>query len=102
MNITLIPNWQLIILIGLAVVFFGLWQWNWFRQRAYALMVQAKRLAKDEILKSGEDQEQWVVNMLSKIPWIMFIPRGWLVIAVKYLYGIAKDYCDDGKINNSI
>ncbi len=31
--------------------------------RLYALMLQAKRKAKDAILKSGQEQEEWVLKM---------------------------------------
>jgi len=89
-------------LILITVVVFALSQWNWLRQRAYALMLQAKRLAIAEILKSGEEQEQWVTDMLQAIPWLLFIPYRSKLIMVKYLYRAAKDLCDDGKLNNSI
>jgi hypothetical protein len=56
-------------------------------------------------LKSGAEQEEWVVkNLLQRLPkaWIIFITEDRLRKIVKYLYDKAKDYCDDGKLNNSI
>ena len=67
MNIELIKYWQYIVMSGVFIIFIGMFQCLWFRQRAYALMLQAKRMARDEILKSGEEQEQWVVDMLQAV-----------------------------------
>lgn len=102
MSIELINNWQYVVMIGAIITLFGLLQCMWFRQRAYALMLQAKRMARDEILKSGEEQEQWVTDMLQAIPWLIFIPRSAKLYSVKYLYKVAKDLVDDGALNNSI
>lgn len=99
---TFIPPYAYIVLIGIIIILIGLFQCLWFRERAYALMLQAKRLAIDEILKSGEEQEQWVTDMLQAIPWLIFIPRSAKLYAVRYLYKIAKDLVDDGALNNSI
>jgi hypothetical protein len=101
MNITLVDNWQYIVMIGAILVLFGLMQWNWFRQRAYALMVQAKRMAIDEVLKSGDEQEQWVVDALQAIPILLPIPRSVKLQVVRYLYKIAKDLCDNGQLDGS-
>lgn len=101
-SLTLVDNWVYIVMAGAIIVLFGLMQCLWFRQRAYALMLQAKRMARDEILKSGEDQEQWVTDMLQAIPFLIVIPRGAKLLAVRYLYNIAKDLCDNGQLDGSI
>lgn len=100
--LTQIEVYNTIIGLGLIIVLLGLSQWNWFRQRAYALMLQGKRMAKCEILKSGEEQEQWVTDMLQAIPWLLPIPRNVKLVLVKYLYRVAKDLCDNSVIDNSV
>lgn len=100
-SISLVPNWAYIVLIGMVLVLIGLCQCLWFRQRAYALMVQAKRMAADEILSSGPAQEEWVTDMLQAIPYLIMIPRSAKLYTVRYLYRIAKDLVDDGALNNS-
>lgn len=102
MTVTLIPYWQYVVAGGVFLMLLGLWQWNWFRQRAYALMVQAKRMARDEILKSGAEQEQWVVDALQAVPFLIVVPRSVKLMAVRYLYKIAKDLCDNGQLDGSI
>ena len=101
MSIKLIENWQYIVMIGVIITLFGLLQCMWFRQRAYALMLQAKRMAKDEILKSGDEQEQWVTDMLQAVPFLIVVPRSVKLMSVRYLYKIAKDLCDNGQLDGS-
>ena len=68
-------------------------------------MLQAKSLAKDAVLKSGCQQEEWVVNkMYQFVPPVItvWIPRPAMKSIVHYLYHNAKDYLDDGQLNESI
>ena len=68
-------------------------------------MLQAKSMAKDAILKSGHQQEEWVIKKAYQ-----FMPRRLTIlineqrmkIIVHYLYIRAKDLVNDGEINNSI
>jgi hypothetical protein len=68
-------------------------------------MLQAKRLAKDAVLKSGQEQVEWVVNkarlFLPKSV-MLFISEERLRKIIDYLYHKSKDYLDDGKINDSV
>lgn len=69
-----------------------------------SLIIQAKRLAKDTILKSGKEQEDWVVLMsLKYLPSYITIFLGEAKIRkiIQLLYQKAKDYCDDGVFNGS-
>ena len=68
-------------------------------------MLQAKDKAKDLILKSGQQQEDWVIDkayifLPKKIT--AFINRERMRKIIHYLYLKAKDLLDDGKLNNSI
>lgn len=70
----------------------------------YNLMLQAKRLAKDAILKSGQAQEDWVVEKamyLLPVTWKVFITETQVRKIVKWLFHKGKDLIDDGKLNDS-
>lgn len=94
----------IIVAIAFAVVFF-----LFERERGINillnLMFQAKRKAKDMVLKSGEEQVEWVVDRA-----MFYMPNSWKLIfgrdkvkqIVKWLFDRSKDYFDDGKFNNSI
>jgi hypothetical protein len=78
------------------------------RQRAtavlYSLMLQAKRMAKDLILTSGKEQEDWVVEKAKLFlprEILLFLPDDRLRIFVRFLFNKLKDKFDDGKVNNS-
>lgn len=68
-------------------------------------MLQAKRLAKDAVLKSGDEQVEWVIKKAYQFlpkSITVFISEDMMRKIVKYLYDKAKDYIDDGQFNNSI
>jgi hypothetical protein len=70
----------------------------------YALMLQAKRMAKDEILKSGQEQEDWVVRKaLIFLPATVriFLSEEAIRVIVKFLFNKAKDFLDDGEFNGT-
>jgi len=98
-------EYRFIILIILAVILYAAFEWEKFKTKAYALMLQAKSMAKDLILKSGSQQENWVVKKAYQ-----FLPRKLTIFInearmrkiIHYLYIKAKDMADDGKLNNSI
>lgn len=79
--------------------------WQKMKVLLYQLMLQAKRMAKDAILKSGQQQEDWVVKkgiMLLPLPFRAILNENTIRKIVRWLYRLAKDYADDGEINNSI
>jgi hypothetical protein len=69
-----------------------------------ALIIQAKRLAKDTILSSGQEQENWVVTQAMKylpVYITVFLGEEKIRKIVRLLYNKARDYADDGIINGS-
>jgi len=101
----LLFEYRFIIILFLAVILYAALEWQKFKTKAYALMLQAKSLAKDAILKSGHQQEEWVIRkayqfLPKKIT--LFINEQRMRSIVHYLYVKAKDYVDDGELNNSI
>ncbi len=98
-------EYRFIILIVLAVILYAALEWQKFKTQSYALMLQAKSLAKDAILKSGSQQEEWVIKKAYQyLPrrLTVFISEKRMKIIVHYLYIKTKDLIDDGEINNSI
>lgn len=101
----LLFEYRFIIVVAIAAFFFALFEWEKFKGILYRLMLRAKSMAKDAILKSGGAQEEWVLQKayIYLPKWItMFIPQEVMRKIIKYLYDIAKDYLDDGKLNKSI
>lgn len=96
-------EWRFVIVVVIAGILFVITHWESTKAKLYALMLQAKSLAKDEVLKSGKEQEDWVILQIVKyIPYAKFIPDAVLRKVVHYLYIQGKDYLDDGKLNGSI
>lgn len=98
-------DYRFIILLVVATALFFVFEWQRAKTISYGLMLQAKRLAKDAVLKSGKTQEEWVVKRAYQ-----FLPRSITIFisednmrkVIHYLYSKAKDYLDDGQFNNSI
>jgi hypothetical protein len=97
-------EWRFVIAIVVAVALYALFCWSSFKAKAYAIMLQAKSLAKDAVLKSGKEQEDWVVDKLYKVfpKLLAFVPDLYVRKVVHFLFIKGKDYLDDGKINGSI
>ena len=98
-------EYRFIILVVFAVILFAAFEWELFKSKLLALMLKAKSLAKNLVLKSGQKQEDWVVKkaylvLPKKIT--IFINEERMRKIVHYLYVKAKDLSDDGKLNNSI
>lgn len=100
-----IVEYRFMLLVILGVFIFAMAEWGKFKKLAYSGILNAKSLAKDYVLKSGKQQEDWVVKkMYQYLPkaFTRFISEENMRRAVHYLYHKAKDYIDDGKINNSV
>jgi hypothetical protein len=98
-------EYRFMILVIVAVILYALFEWQSFKSKCYGIMLQAKRKAKDAILKSGDEQAEWVVKKAYQ--WLprrltMFISESMMRKIIYYLYHKSKDYIDDGQINNSI
>lgn len=98
-------EFRYVIAFILGIIVFALFEWEKTKRIISGLMLTAKSLAKDAVLSSGKEQEDWVlIKAYQYLPkWItMFIPEDVMRRLIRYLYHMAKDYLDDGKINNSI
>ncbi|WP_326514770.1 hypothetical protein [Clostridium intestinale] len=103
--LSLVWEWRYIVIVVAAVAVYSLFEWQRAKVKAYSLMLQAKRLAKDAFLKSGKQQEEWVVKKMQQFlpkPITLFISEELMFKIVDFLYVKAKDYIDDGEFNNSV
>lgn len=97
-------EYRFIIMVMLGVILYSALEWQKFKTQAYALMLQAKRLAKDEVLKNGDEQVEWIIKKSYQFlprKLTIFISEKLLRKIIKYLYSKLKDYIDDGKMNSS-
>ena len=102
---SLIFEYRFILAVVLAAIFYVIFDWQKAMGILYKLMLNAKSLAKDAVLNSGKAQEEWVLEKayvyLPK--WItLMIPKEVMRKIIRFLYGKAKDYFDDGQLNSSI
>lgn len=98
--------WELrfILLLIIAAVLFCLFEWQKAKAIIYAGIAQAKKYAKDQILKNGAQQEEYVVKlMLQKLPLSLrlFLGEDTIRRIVRWLYKKLMDYMDDGVLNES-
>lgn len=90
---------------GLIILSIILLECEKVRSLLLSLMLQAKRLAKDYILNSGQAQENWVVEkaMILLPKYItLFLSEDITRMIVKEIFYEIKDYFDDQHLNNSI
>lgn len=102
---TIIWDFRYLIVILLAALVYTIFNWQKVKAMAYKGMLQAKTLAKDLVLKSGQEQENWVVETIWPLlpaPIRLFISKTVFREIIKKLYRTAKDYLDDGQLNGSI
>ncbi len=98
-------EYGLMVAVAGAVFLFALLKWQQVKVILFRLMLTAKSMAKDAILNSGQEQEAWVLEKAYQhLPiWItLWMSKETMRKLIAYLYEIAKDYLDDGIINQSI
>jgi hypothetical protein len=99
--------WEWRFVIGVAIAF-GAWcilEWEKAKGGLYQLMLLAKGKAKDMILNSGQEQEDWVVEKawsLLPLKFKIFLNEDTLRKIIRWLYRKAKDKLDNGKLDGSI
>lgn len=97
-------DFRFIIIIVVVAIVYAIFNWQKVKVMAYNGMLRAKSLAKDAILTSGKEQEDWVVDTvypLLPVSVRLFIPKTAFRTLVRKLYLIGKDWIDDGKFNGS-
>ena len=101
----LLWEFRFIIILVLGALIYAVLEWGKVKVTLLGLMLKAKSLAKDAILKSGKEQEEWVIrNAYHYLPssFKLFISKAMMQKLVHYIYHMAKDKLDDGCINDSV
>ena len=102
--LSILWEWRFIILLVVSGILFCLFEWERAKTFIYAGIAQAKRYAKDQVLKNGKQQEEYVVKLaLQYLPLSLriFLSEKGIRILVRYLYSKLGDYIDDGIINET-
>lgn len=103
-TLAILWEWRFVIMLFISTALYCFFEWEKARANIYAGIAQAKRYAKDQILKNGAQQEEYVVKlMLEKLPlvWRIFLSEDNIRKIVKWLYSKLGDYMDDGILNES-
>ena len=105
--LSFIVEYKDIIIALIGLIFWAISNKKEFEKRLVDGMLKSKDLAKDKILKSAKEQEDWVINNISTIVGKRFtfvlklINEETLRKIVKILYNRIMDKYDDGEINDS-
>lgn len=100
----IIWDYRYLIIVIIAAFIYCLFNWQQVKTEAYKGMLQAKSLAKDLVLNSGIEQENWVVDNiwpLLPISMRLILRKEVFRSIVQKLYKTAKDFIDDGKLNGT-
>lgn len=92
-----------VIFVIAAAIIFGIFQWQKAKITTYALMLEAKSLAKEMVLKSAKEEEDWVVDKAYEfLPQIVSIQMSEEAMRsmISRLYSKAKRYSETGNIKN--
>lgn len=103
--LSVVWEWRFVLVLAAAFVLFCLLEWQRTKTKLYALMLQAKRMAKDAVLNSGQEQEDWVVKKAMQFMPVslrLFLSEDVTRRIVRWLFGKLKDYLDDGQVNGSV
>lgn len=101
----LLWDWRFVIIVVLAFVIWAIADFKNFKLLVVQVMLIAKSKAKDLVLKSGKEQEDFVVDKVYEIMPVrlkVFISKDLLRKFVQKLYHSIKDYLDDKQLNNSV
>jgi len=102
--IQFIKEYGYIIWVILLAVIYAISEWGKVKEIAQGAILNAKRQAKDKILSSGIEQENYAVaKFYPMLPGRIkiFISEAIFRNIIKWLYKKATDLADDGKLNKS-
>jgi hypothetical protein len=97
-------DWRYVVIALIALVIFAIFEWGKVKEMALQGALMAKKMAKDAILNSGQEQEDWAVcKMYPLLPAAarVVISEAAFRKIIRYLYGKAKDYLDNGNLDGS-
>lgn len=98
-------EYRFIFMFAIWVITYACTSWEKFKSDIKSGMLAAKQMSKEQILKSGKEQQEWVINFVyNKLPkaWVNFLGEEKVRLLIQKLYNASMDLIDDGKLNNSI
>lgn len=101
----IIWEYRFIIMFIIWAITYAFTNWERFKSDIKSGMLAAKQMSKEQILKSGKEQQEWVINYIyNKLPktWVTFLGEKKIRELIQKLYDISLDLIDDGKLNSSI
>lgn len=102
--ISMLWEWRFVIIVAAAFLLYCAFEWQRAKAVLYNLMLQAKRMAKDAVLKSGKEQEDLVVRFaMQRLPLSLrlFMGEDTIRKIVSWLFSKSRDILDDGILNDS-
>lgn len=105
--LSMLWNYRFVIIGIVMIAIYDIMNSTAFKAKLYALMLDAKKLAKDGVLATGQAQEDWVVSHAADYLGKRFaiilkiMSEEQLRALIKKLYDCAMDVLDDGKTNGS-
>lgn len=97
-------EWRFLIMFVLWVITYALTSFERFKSDIKSGMLAAKQMSKEQLLKNGRQQHEWVVNFVySKLPkaWVNFLGEKRVKSLIQDLYNLSMDLIDDGTLNDS-
>lgn len=101
----IIWEWRFLIMLVIWVITYAFTSWEKFKSDIKSGMLAAKQMAKEQLLHSGREQQECVINYIyNKLPktWISFLGETKIKLLIQKLYDASMDLIDDGKLNGSI
>lgn len=105
--LSMLWDYRFVIIGVILIIVYGIMNPATFKAKLYALMLDAKDLAKNGVLATGKAQEDWVVSHAADYLGKRFaiilkiMSEEQLRALIKKLYDGAMDLVDDGKVNGS-
>lgn len=106
--IPIIWEWRYVLVAIFMVLIYSVVEWKKVKKLLTENIIKARELAKDFVLESGQEQEDWVVervyDLLPMSVVAILTPFGGkaaLRKLVKIVYYKMKDYLDNQKFDNS-
>lgn len=98
-------EWRFLIMFVVWFITYAITSWERFKSDIKSGMLAAKQMSKEQILKNGKEQQEWVINFVyNKLPktWVNFLGEKKVKLLIQELYNVSMDLIDDGKLNGSL
>lgn len=98
-------EYKALIILIFWLITYAIANWEKFKSDIKSAMLAAKQMSKDQLLKNGLEQRQWVIDFIYRelpVTWTALLGEDRTKALVQKMYDSALDLIDDGKLNDSI